>query len=153
MKKIYCLRNLIITTPKIKLRTKICPPKFLDTEFIILHNEVITYAHRNESNLFVPWESKVSMHYKRNIILGELHRANKIASNFQKDVENIKEKFSKTNFSLTFMNIVVAQFNNNTYNNNETNKEDEMMIQPQLSEIPNKILFLQVPFFEANEKR
>ena len=48
---------------------------------------------------------------------------------------------------------VVAQFNKNTYNNNETNGEDEMIIPPQLFEIPKKILFLQVPFCEANEKR
>ena len=36
---------------------------------------------------------------------------------------------------------VVAQFNKNTYNNNETNGEDEMIIPPQLFEIPKKILF------------
>ena len=39
------------------------------------------------------------------------------------------------------------------YNNKEINEEDEMIIPPQLSEIPKKILFLQVPFYEANEKR
>ena len=39
------------------------------------------------------------------------------------------------------------------YNNKEINEEDEMIIPPQLFEIPKKILFLQVPFYEANEKR
>ena len=39
------------------------------------------------------------------------------------------------------MNSIVAQFNNNTYHKNERNKEDEMIIPPQLFEIPNKILF------------
>ena len=39
------------------------------------------------------------------------------------------------------------------YNNKERNEEDEMIIPPQLFEIPKKILFLQVPFCEANEKR
>ena len=39
------------------------------------------------------------------------------------------------------------------YNNNETNREDEMIIPPQLFEIPKKILFSQVPFCELNEKR
>ena len=41
----------------------------------------------------------------------------------------------------------------NRYNNNETNEEDEMIIPPQLFEIPKKTLFLQVPFCEENEKR
>ena len=38
------------------------------------------------------------------------------------------------------------------YNNKERNEEDEMIIPPQLFEIPKKNLFLQVPFCEANEK-
>ena len=45
------------------------------------------------------------------------------------------------------------QFNKNTYNNNETNGEDKMIIPPQLFEIPKKILFLQVAFCGVNEKR
>ena len=39
------------------------------------------------------------------------------------------------------------------YNNKERNEEDEMIIPPQLFEIPKKILFLEVPFRGANEKR
>ena len=39
------------------------------------------------------------------------------------------------------------------YNNKETNEEDEMIIPPQLFETSKKILFLQVPFCETNEKR
>ena len=61
--------------------------------------------------------------------------------------------FSEANFPRRFINSVVVQFNNSTYNNNERNEEDEMIIPPQLFEIPKKMLFLQVPFREANEKR
>ena len=129
------------------------PPKFLDTEIIILNNEVVTFVHRKESKLPVPWESKVPKHYKRNTLLGELHRAKKISSNFQKEVKNNKEKFNKANFPQRFINNVVAQFNKNMHNNKERNEEDEMIIPPQLFEIPKKISFLQVPFCEANEKR
>ena len=129
------------------------PPKFLDTEIIILNNEVVTFVHRKESKLPVPWESKVPKHYKRNTLLGELHRAKKISSNFQKEVKNNKEKFNKANFPQRFINNVVAQFNKNMHNNKERNEEDEMIILPQLFEIPKKISFLQVPFCEANEKR
>ena len=35
--------------PKIKLTIEINPPKFLDTEIIILNNEVVTSVHRKES--------------------------------------------------------------------------------------------------------
>ena len=101
--------------PKIKLTIDINPPKFLDTEIIISNNEAFTSAHRKESKLPVPWESKVPKHYKRNSLLGELHRAKKISSNFQKEIKNIKEKFSKANVPLRFViHSVVAQLNNST---------------------------------------
>ena len=138
--------------PKIKLTIEINPPKLLDTEIIISNNEVVKSVHRKESKLPVPWESNVPKHYKRNSLLGELHRAKKISSNFQEEVKNIKEKFSKANFLLRFINNVAAQFNNSTFNNKERNKKDEMIIPPQLFEIPKKILFLQPPFCKANEK-
>ena len=108
--------------PKIKLTIEINLPKFLDTEIIILNNEVITSVHRKKSKLSVPWDFKVLKHCKRNTILEELHCAKKISSNFQKEVKTIKEKFSKANFPLRFINSVVAQFNKNMYNNNETNR-------------------------------
>ena len=79
--------------------------------------------------------------------------AKKISSKFQKEVKNIKEKFSKANFPLRFINSLVAQLNNSTYNNNEKNEEDEMTIPLQLYKFPKKILFLQVPLCKANEKR
>ena len=103
--------------------------------------------------MHVPWESKVPNYYKCSTLLGELHRAKKISSNFQKEVKNIKEKCSNANFLLRFINNAVAQFNNDLYNNKERNEEDEIIIPPQLFEIPKKILFLRVIFCEENERR
>ena len=62
-----------------------------------------------------PWESKVPKRHKCNCLLGELHHAKMISSNFQKEVQNIKEKFSKANFPLRFIYSAVAQFSNSTY--------------------------------------
>ena len=108
-------KKLNIYHPKIKLKIQINPPKFLAAEIIILNNEFVTFVHREESKFHVPWESKVPNCYKRNILLGELHRVRKISSNFQKEVKNIKKIFSKANFPLRFINSVVAQFNNDMY--------------------------------------
>ena len=60
-----------------------------------------------------------------------------MSSNFRKEAKNIKEKLSKANFLLRSIKSVVAQLNNSTYNNNERKEEDEMIIPPQLFEIPN----------------
>ena len=84
--------------PKIKLTIEINPPKFLDTEIIILNNEVITSVHRKESKLSVPWEFKVLKHYKRNTVLEELHCAKKISSDFQKEVKILKKNLVKQIF-------------------------------------------------------
>ena len=89
MKNIYCSRNVIITIPK-----QILINRFLDTEIIILNNKVVKSVNRKESELPVSSESKVPEHYKRNTLLGELRCAEKISSNFQKEVKDIKEKFS-----------------------------------------------------------
>ena len=105
--------------PKTKLTTKFNPPKFLDTEIIIVNNEVLQLYI--ESKLTVSWESKFPEHSKGNTISGELHHVKKTSSNFQKEVKGIKETFIKANSPLTFINSVIAQFNNNRYNNNETN--------------------------------
>ena len=40
--------------PQIKLTVEINPPKFSDTDIIILSNEVVTSVHRKESKLPVP---------------------------------------------------------------------------------------------------
>ena len=84
--------------PKITLTIEIYPPKFLDTEITILNNEVVTSVHRKESKLPAPWESKVPKHYKRNTLLGELHRVKKISSNFQKEVKKINDNLIKQIF-------------------------------------------------------
>ena len=72
---------------------------------------------------------------------------------FKTKLKILKQKFSKANFLLRFINSLVAQFNNNTHNDNERNEKEEMIIPPQLFEIRKKTLFLQVAFCEANEKR
>ena len=70
-----------------------------------------------------------------------------------KGYSQIFKKFSQANFPLRFLDSVAAQFNSSTYNNNGRNEENEMITPSQLFEIPKKILFLQVPFCEANEER
>lgn len=127
IKEIFFSRKIKKYYPKINLPIDINPPKFLDTKLSILNKEVITSVHRKESNLPIPWESKVPKHYKRNIIFGELQCAKNIVWNFLKEVHKIKEIFSKTNFSLRFINSVVSQFNSEMYDNNEQTKKMKLL--------------------------
>ena len=71
---------------------------------------------------------------------------------FRKKLKILKKNLVKQIFHED-SSIVVVQFSNSTYNNNERNEEDEMIISPQLFELAKKMLLLQVPFCEANEKK
>ena len=78
-------------------------------------------------------------------------------------VKNDVVKKTYYNAKVTSIEGQIAEITKNTIDNLaditklkavDTNSlEDEMIIPPQLFEIPKKILFLQVPFCEANEKR
>ena len=63
--------------PNIKLTIEVNPSKFLDTEIIIMNGIIETSLVVNESNIPYHWSSAVAKKYKRNAILGELHRGKK----------------------------------------------------------------------------
>ena len=61
--------------PNIELTIEVYPSKFLDTKIMIKNGITETLKHC--------WSSAVPEKYKRNAILGVLHRARKISSNFE----------------------------------------------------------------------
>ena len=56
------------------------------------------------------WSSKTPKQYKRNIINGDLHRAKQIATDFEKEIVEIKKKFLAANFPSRFINSVCNDF-------------------------------------------
>ena len=80
--------------PNIKLTREVNSSKFLDTEIMIKNGVIETSAVVKESKIPNHWSSVVSKKYKRNAILGDLHRAHKISSNFELEKQCIKKKTS-----------------------------------------------------------
>ena len=78
----------------IKLTIEVNSSKFLDME--IMTNNDITEASVvvAESKISNHWSSAVPKKYKRNAILGDLHRLHKISSNFELEKQRIKKKIS-----------------------------------------------------------
>ena len=74
----------------IKLTLEINPNKFLDTEIIRTNQGIKTQVYNKAKKLPVHWSSKVPYKYKRNAITGELHRAKRIASNFDNETKRIR---------------------------------------------------------------
>ena len=74
----------------IKLTVETNPTKFLDTAFSKNRDgSVTTKFFRKTGKLPTFWNSQILKRYKRNNIRGDLHRAFKIASDFDKKVQTI----------------------------------------------------------------
>ena len=71
------------------------------------NGEVLTSVHVKENNIPVFWSSKVPKRYKRNAINGDLHRASKIASNFESEVTRIRVKYKNVGFPERFVEAVI----------------------------------------------
>ena len=126
----------------IKLTIKENPTKFLDTE-IVRHNSTIITKVYTRSNMFpVHWSSKIPFRYKRNVITGELHRANKIASDLSNEMKIIKIKYLQAAFPTHVINDVFHRFNQ---------QKDEILI-PQWFFDDRKECMIRLPFAPANEK-
>ena len=76
------------------------------------HNSAIITKVYTRSNKFpAHWSSKIPLRYKRNAITGELHRANKIASNFSNETKRKKIKYLETGFPIHAIYDVFHRFN------------------------------------------
>ena len=75
------------------------------------HNSaVITKFYTRSNKSSIHWSSKIPLRYKRNAITGELHRANKIASNFNNETKRIKIKYLLAGFLIHVINDVFHRF-------------------------------------------
>ena len=63
--------------------------KFLATEILRTNQGIKTQSYNKAKKLPVHWSSKIPFKYKRNAITGELHRARRIASGFDKETKKI----------------------------------------------------------------
>ena len=107
------------------------------------HNSaIITKVYTRSKKFPVHWSSKIPLRYKRNAITGEVHRANKITSNFSNKMKRIKIKHLQAGFPIHVINDVFHRFNQ---------EKDEVLI-PQSLFDDRKECLIRLPFAPANEK-
>ena len=92
--------------------------------------------------LQVHWKSAIPERWKRNTILGALHRAKRIASNWKAEVKAIKQSFVKAGYPVKLINEVIYDF--------EIPKSDETIIPVNWFDERPK-LGIRIPFCRANE--
>ena len=103
---------------------------------------IITKIYTRSNKFPVHWSSKTPLRYKHNTITGDLHRANKIASNFSNEIRRIKIKYLQAGFQIHVINDVFHRFNQ---------QKDEVLI-PQWLFDERKECLIRLPFAAANEK-
>lgn len=80
--------------PDIKLTIAVKKSKFLNTEIMIKFGIIEASTVVKESKISNHWSLATPKKSKRNAILGDLHKALKISSNFKLEKQRIKKKIS-----------------------------------------------------------
>ena len=88
--------------PNIKLAIEVNPSKFLDTKIMIKNGIIETSLVVKESKIPNDWSSAAPKRYKRNAILGDLHKVHQISSNFELEKQRIKKKYLSVKFFYSF---------------------------------------------------
>ena len=87
------------------------PTEILDAEIKRNNSAIITKIYTRSNKFHVHWSSKMPLRYKCNTITGELHRANKIASNFSNETKRIKIKNLLAGFPSLVINDIFHRLN------------------------------------------
>ena len=127
--------------PSTKLTKEISPEYFLDTKIEIKNGNIHKSLHRKDAKLPSHWSSKIPKNYKRNSILTELHRAEKIADNFDSEIRKTRLKFKNAGFPSRYIESVI---NSHKYDKNE------FIIPPNLFE-ERKTVLIELPYCTNNE--
>ena len=104
-------------------------------------------VHRTSTKLPIPWSSKVPKRYKRNAIIGDLHRSKRISMNFADEVKHIKSKFLRADYPLRFVDSIIRNFLS------ENDVEESFIIPPNLFDEDKLFLLIDIPFCEKNENK
>ena len=89
------------------------------------------------------WSSTVPKKYKRNAILGGLHRDHKISSNFELEKQRIRKKYLSVNFPYNFIQ--------STFNSYQQ-KCESLVPYWLFEEKHRKTIYIKIPFCQSNEQ-
>ena len=96
--------------PNINLTIEVNPSKFLDTKIYSGNNEIKCIAYHKEIKSPFHWMSAVTKHYKKNIIIADLHCIKNLSSNFIQEVRMIRNKYIKAGYPFHCINSVIDSF-------------------------------------------
>ena len=118
-----------------------------------LNNGIYNFkVYRKTTKQPTHWSSKIPKRCKRNMILRDLHRSNRISSNSSEEIRFISQKYSsyeKADYPKRFINSVIRQFQDRS---NQSNIVDfDYIIPANFFDIPKSFILIELPFCETNE--
>ena len=122
------------------------PDHFLETGIKRENGEVSTSVFIKDNKFPVFWSSKIPKRYKRNAIDGDLHRASKVASNFDHEIVRIKEKYKNVGFPSRFVDAVIRDFQK------VPGADEEESIIPNWLFDERSDFYIRIPFSPKNEQ-
>ena len=113
---------------------------------LLLENYTIkTEVYRTVNKFSVYWKSEIPKRYKRNAINGGLYHSWRISSNFCQEKSKIRNKFSRADYPMRFVN--------NVKNGFERKKHDPIITNYLFNDYEsNPIALIDVPYCTKNEK-
>ena len=91
----------------------------------------------------VHWNSAVPKSYKRNVIIGDVHRAKGKSCDFDDEISVIKSEYIKADYHPRFVTSVI---------NTCTVENKDPLIPPQMFD-ERKTVYFQLPFCKTNERK
>ena len=107
----------------IKLTLEIKLKNLLDAEIISTDQEIKTQVYIKTKRLPVHCSSKVPIQHKRNAIMGKMHRAKRIASDSDKEIKRITNRYTDKACPKNVIENTIKNFNT---------ENDELIIPPWL---------------------
>ena len=129
--------------PNIVFTVEENPDHFLDTAFSYT-NKFNCSVFKKPGKLPTHWKSEVPTKWKRNYIIGALHRAKRIPINFDKDIKTLETSFINAGYPKRFISHTINIFLNDS-------AQDDNIIPNFLFEERKKV-FIKLPFCGKNEK-
>ena len=114
---------------------------------INLNGKIETKVYRKLNKLPVLWSSNIPKRCKINAINGDLHRAKRIATDFEKEIVQIKEKFQAANFPSRFINSVCNDF----LNKDDNHENIDFIIPPGFFDVKPPVILIEIPYCDKNE--
>ena len=129
--------------PNKNLTVEVNASNFLDTKNYRDNNEIKYFAYHKKMKLPFHWTSAIPKHYKKNVIIGDLHRVKNFSSTLEQEVRIIRDKCIKAGYPFPFINSIIDVFN----------QEKEDLLKPTNLFEERKELSFQIPFCKRNETR